>query len=106
MDARVKAVYDARPDRTARERAHAKAATRRNAAAITPEQRGFFHGLSAPVALAAAADASGLFFNSAVRAFAAGGFDTDVPISVGVVLSLGLSGFETFPQTTPLYFYF
>ncbi len=106
MDARVKAVYDARPDRTARERAHAKAATRRNAAAITPEQRGFFHGLSAPVALAAAADASGLFFNSAVRTLAPGRLNMDVPISVGVVLALGMSVFETLQQSTHVYFDF
>jgi P-type Cu2+ transporter len=106
MGARVKAAYDAPPDRTARERAHAKAATRRNATAITTQQRGFFHGRSALVALAAAAGADRPFFNSAARALAAARLNMDVPISVGVVLALGMSVFETLQQSTYVYFDF
>jgi cation transport ATPase len=106
MDARVKPAYDAPPDRTARQRTHAKAETRRNATDITTQQRGFFHGLSALVALAAAACADRPFFNSAARALAAGRSNMDVPISVGVVLALGMSVFETLQQSTHVYFDF
>src|SRR6266404_3498666 len=52
------------------------------------------------------ADASGLFFNSAVRTLAAGRLNMDVPISVGVVLALGMSVFETLQQSTHVYFDF
>src|SRR6266853_936866 len=106
MGARVKAAYDAPPDRAARERAHAKAATRRSATDITTQQRGFFHGLSALVALAAAAGADRPFLNSAARALAAARLNMDVPISVGVVLALGMSVFETLQQSTHVYFDF
>jgi Cu2+-exporting ATPase len=106
MGARVKAAYDAPPDRTARERARAKAATRRNATDITTQQRGFFHRRSALVELAAAAGADRPFFNSAARALAAARLNMDVPISVGVVLALGMSVFETLQQSTHVYFDF
>src|SRR5258708_7400985 len=104
MNARVKPAYDAPPERTARERAHAKAETRRNATDIPTERRAFFHGLSALVALAAAACADRPFFNSAVRALAARRLNMDGPISVGVVLALGMSIFETLHQSTHVYF--
>jgi Cu2+-exporting ATPase len=106
MVARVKPAYDAPPDRTARERADAKAAPRRSATDITAEQRDFFHGLSALVALAATARADRPFFSSTVRALAAGRSNMDVPISVGVVLALGMSVFETLQQSTHVYFDF
>src|SRR6266478_2146505 len=98
--------YDAPPDRTARQRTHAKAETRRNATDITTQQRGFFDGLSAVVALAAAACADRPFFNSAARALAAGRLNINVPIGVGVVLALGMSIFETLQQRTHVYFDF
>jgi Cu2+-exporting ATPase len=103
MDVRVKPPHAAPPDRTARERAHANAGIRRNAADMTTVQRGFFHGLSAPITLAAAAGADRPFFNSAARALAAR-LNMDVPISVGVVLALGMSVFETLQQSTHVYF--
>src|SRR6266849_6863601 len=75
-----------------------------NAADITPEQRDFFHWLSALIALPAAAYAGRPFFTSAVRALAAGRTNMDVPISVGVVLALGMSVFETLHHATHAYF--
>jgi Cu2+-exporting ATPase len=75
-----------------------------NVADIAPEQRDFFHWLSALIALPAAAYAGRPFFNSAVRALAAGRTNMDVPISVGVVLALGMSLFETLHHATHAYF--
>jgi P-type Cu2+ transporter len=75
-----------------------------NATDITPEQRDFFHWLSALIALPAAAYAGRPFFSSAVRAIAAQRLNMDVPISVGVVLALGMSVFETLHHAAHAYF--
>src|SRR5262249_4421558 len=75
-----------------------------NAADIAPEQRDFFHWLSAVIALPAAAYAGRPFFNSAVRALAAGRTNMDVPIRVSVVLALGLSVFDTLHHATHVCF--
>ena len=61
-----------------------------NVSDITPEQRDFFHWLSALIALPAAAYAGRPFFHSAIRAIAARRLNMDVPITVGVLLARSL----------------
>ena len=62
---------------------------------MTPETRDFFHWLSALIALPAAAYAGQPFFRSAWRALRARQLNMDVPISLGVMLALGMSVVET-----------
>jgi Cu2+-exporting ATPase len=62
---------------------------------MTLETRDLFHWLSAAIALPAAAYAGQPFFQSALRALRAGRTNMDVPISIGVVLALGMSLVET-----------
>jgi P-type Cu2+ transporter len=66
-----------------------------NATDITPEQRDFFHWLSALIALPAAAYAGQPFFQSAIRGVLARRMNMDVPITLGVMLALGMSVVET-----------
>ena len=75
-----------------------------NVTDITPEQRDFFHWLSALIALPAAAYAGQPFFRSAVRALLARGLNMDVPITLGVLLALGMSVVETLQprRSTPI----
>jgi len=61
-----------------------------NATDITPETRDFFHWASALIALPAAAYAGRPFFLSAWRALRARSVNMDVPISLGVILALGM----------------
>jgi len=75
-----------------------------NATDITPEQRDFFHWLSALIALPAVAYAGRPFFRSAARALMSGHLNMDVPITLGVVLALGLSVFETLHHARDAYF--
>jgi P-type Cu2+ transporter len=75
-----------------------------NASDITPEQRDFFHGLSALIALPAAAYAGQPFFRSAVRALMAWTLNMDVPITLGVLLALGMSVLETLHHASHAYF--
>ena len=60
-----------------------------NGSDMIPEQRDFFHWLSALIALPAAAYAGQPFFRSAFRALRTGNVNMDVPISIGVILALG-----------------
>jgi P-type Cu2+ transporter len=71
---------------------------------ITPEQRDFFHWLSALIALPAAAYAGQPFFRSAVRALKAKSLNMDVPITLGVLLALAMSVFETLGHAEHAYF--
>jgi len=71
---------------------------------ITPETRDFFHWLSALIALPAAAYAGQPFYRSAINALRHGHLNMDVPISLGVLLALGLSVFETATSATHAYF--
>src|SRR3970282_162172 len=66
-----------------------------NAADITPETRDFFHWASALIALPAAAYAGRPFFESAWQALRARSLNMNVPISLGVILALGMSLIET-----------
>jgi Cu2+-exporting ATPase len=75
-----------------------------NVSDITPEQRDFFHWLSALIALPAAAYAGQPFFRSAVRALIARNLNMDVPITLGVVLALCMSVVETLHHATHAYF--
>jgi P-type Cu2+ transporter len=75
-----------------------------NVTDITPEQRDFFHWLSALIALPAAAYAGQPFFRSAVRALLAKNLNMDVPITLGVLLALGMSVVETLHHAHHAYF--
>jgi len=75
-----------------------------NVGDMLPEQRDFFHWLSALIALPAAAYAGQPFFRSAFRALKAGGVNMDVPISIGVILALGMSVIETVNHAEHAYF--
>jgi P-type Cu2+ transporter len=75
-----------------------------NVSDITPEQRDFFHWLSALIALPAAAYAGRPFFHSAIRAIKARRLNMDVPITVGVLLALGMSVVETLNHAEYAYF--
>nr|WP_235981780.1 heavy metal translocating P-type ATPase [Methylobrevis albus] len=75
-----------------------------NATDITPETRDFFHWISALIALPAAAFAGQPFFRSALAAIRRGRLNMDVPISLGVLLALGLSVVETINHAEHAYF--
>jgi Cu2+-exporting ATPase len=71
---------------------------------MTPETRDFFHWVSALIALPAAAYAGQPFFQSALAAIRARHLNMDVPISLGVVLALGMSVVETLGHAEHAYF--
>ncbi|MGL4441905.1 MAG: heavy metal translocating P-type ATPase, partial [Bosea sp. (in: a-proteobacteria)] len=75
-----------------------------NASDIDPVTRDFFHWLSALIALPAAAYAGQPFFESAIRALKVGHVNMDVPITLGIVLALGMSVVETFNHGEHAYF--
>src|SRR6516164_5778200 len=66
--------------------------------------RDLFHWLSALIALPCAAYAGMPFFTSAARALRSGSLNMDVPISLGVVLALALSIFQTIAHERAAYF--
>lgn len=68
------------------------------------ETRDFFHWLSALIALPAAAYAGQPFFQSAWRALRTRQLNMDVPISLGVLLALGMSLVETAHHAEHAYF--
>jgi Cu2+-exporting ATPase len=71
---------------------------------ITPETRDFFHWASALIALPAAAYAGRPFFLSAWQALRARALNMDVPISLGVILALGMSVVETANHAKDAYY--
>jgi Cu2+-exporting ATPase len=75
-----------------------------NVTDITPETRDFFHWASALIALPAAAYAGRPFFESAWRALKSRALNMDVPISLGVILALGMSVAETANHAEHAYF--
>ena len=75
-----------------------------NVSDMTSETRDLFHWLSALIALPAAAYAGQPFFQSALRALRARHTNMDVPISVGIILALGLSLYETATHAAHVYF--
>jgi Cu2+-exporting ATPase len=68
------------------------------------ETRDFFHWLSALIALPAGAYAGQPFFRSAWRALRTRALNMDVPISLGVLLALGMSLVETANHAQHAYF--
>jgi Cu2+-exporting ATPase len=75
-----------------------------NATDITDETRDLFHWISALIALPAAAYAGQPFFRNAARAIRNRAMTMDVPISLGVVLALGMSLYETMHSARHAYF--
>ena len=75
-----------------------------NVTDMIPEQRDFFHWLSALIALPAAVYAGQPFFRSAYRALRARSTNMDVPISIGIVLALAMSVVETINHAEHAYF--
>jgi P-type Cu2+ transporter len=71
---------------------------------MMPEQRDFFHWLSALIALPAAAYSGQPFFRSAWNALRARRTNMDVPISIGIVTALGMSVVETIHHAEHAYF--
>jgi len=75
-----------------------------NVTDITPETRDFFHWASALIALPAGAYAGRPFFASAWQALRARSLNMNVPISLGVILALGMSVVETANHAEHAYF--
>ncbi|QOZ28473.1 heavy metal translocating P-type ATPase [Bradyrhizobium sp. CCBAU 51753] len=75
-----------------------------NVSDMLPEQRDFFHWLSALIVLPAAAYSAQPFFSSALSSLRARGVNMDVPISIGIVLALATSVIETFNHAEHAYF--
>jgi P-type Cu2+ transporter len=71
---------------------------------MLPEQRDFFHWLSALIVLPAAAYSAQPFFSSAYAALRGRGVNMDVPISIGIILALAMSLFETATHAEHAYF--
>ena len=68
------------------------------------ETRDFFHWLSALIAVPVCAYAGRPFLDSALAALRAGRTNMDVPISIGVILTLGMSFVETARHAEHAYF--
>jgi len=75
-----------------------------NVSDMLPEQRDFFHWLSALIVLPAAAYSAQPFFASAWTALRARGVNMDVPISIGIFLALATSIVETANHADHAYF--
>ena len=75
-----------------------------NVTDITPETRDLFHWLSALIALPVAAYAGQPFFKSAYQALRNRQVNMDVPISLGITLTLVLSLAETINSAEHAYF--
>ena len=71
---------------------------------LSSATRDMFHWISALIALPAVALAGRPFFDSALRAIRQGAFNMDVPISLGVLLTLSLSVAQTLQHAQEAYF--
>jgi Cu2+-exporting ATPase len=75
-----------------------------NVSDISSETRDLFHWLSALIAIPTVAYAGQPFFRSALAALRAGAVNMDVPISLGVILAIGMSLVETANHAEHAYF--
>jgi Cu2+-exporting ATPase len=75
-----------------------------NASDISPETRDLFHWVSALIALPVAAYSGQPFYRSAWRVLRTGHVNMDVPITLGVILALLLSIYETMHSARHAYF--
>ena len=75
-----------------------------DASTMTIETRDFFHWLSALIALPVAAFSGQPFFLSALRAIRARSLNMDVPITIGILLALLVSVYETAHHADHAYF--
>jgi Cu2+-exporting ATPase len=75
-----------------------------HATGLSPETRDLFHWISALIALPTAAYSGRVFFESAIRALRARAVNMDVPISLGILLALGMSVVETLNHGEHAYF--
>lgn len=71
---------------------------------IDRETRDFFHWLSAILVMPAAAYAGQPFYCSAIAGLRAGRLNMDAPISLGIILALGMSLYETWTSAAHAYF--
>lgn len=71
---------------------------------MSPENRDLFHWIQAVIALPAAAYAGRPFYEGALKGLRAGRVTMDVPITLGVVLTLVMSVVETLSGATHAYF--
>lgn len=75
-----------------------------NVSDITPETRDLFHWIQAVIALPAAAYAGQTFYEGAFRGLRARRLTMDFPITLGIVLTLGMSVAETLRHAEHAYF--
>ncbi len=75
-----------------------------NVTGIAQETRDLLHWISALIAIPAVAYAGQPFFRSALVSFQARNLNMDVPISLAVLLAVGMSIFQTFTSARDAYF--
>ncbi|MGJ3262180.1 MAG: heavy metal translocating P-type ATPase [Salinarimonas sp.] len=75
-----------------------------NASDIDPVTRDLFHWISALIAIPAVAYSGQPFFRAAIRSLRSRRLGMDVPISLGVLLAVGVSLWETAHSATHAYF--
>ncbi|CAN1563241.1 ZntA Cation transport ATPase [Rhabdaerophilaceae bacterium] len=71
---------------------------------LSPAARDFFHWVSALIALPTAAYSGRPFFESAIRSLKSRAVNMDVPISLGILLALGVSVWEALNSGAHVYF--
>jgi Cu2+-exporting ATPase len=75
-----------------------------NYSGIAPETRDLFHWISALIAIPAVAYSGQPFFQSAMASLAVRRLNMDVPISLAVILAVGMSIVQTFTGARDAYF--